>query len=254
MPCCVTQESVKQNEALFCVRTELLTLQQKQYESVNRQRVKLQDSIKSQVEQCNEIIQTENGVFRDVQQSTAKKGQTEAALQRMNNSLETGGGLVTSYNSFIRQTVKYIARINKTFEHLWHEFESGWMAWTVDDVAAWFKHKTGDLGKNEDWTVIASQLRERKIAGKSLQQFNALMFELFGFNNSKVIDLLVSELKNLKKRYGADEEVSASEETAKKNLPEIPKVLLCPITHKIMLDPVFAAVDGHSYERSAIEE
>ena len=32
-----------------------------------------------------------------------------------------------------------------------------------------------------------------------------------------------------------------------------PNELLCPITHKVMVDPVMTS-DGHTYERAAIED
>ena len=246
------QESVKQKEALFCGRTESLMQQQQQYQSVKKQRVELQESIRSQLQQCNKLIQTENEMFRDVQQLTAKKSKTEAGLQRMNDSLETCGGLVTSYNSFMQQTVKYIAQINKNFERLWDEFESGWVAWTVDDVVVWLKHKAGELSEKEDWALIQKQMKERKITGRSLQKFNSLTFEFTGFTHSKLIDLLVSELSALRNRYGAIEDAQADQANAKTTVSDIHVDYMCPIIKKVMQDPVLA-FDGHNYERTAIE-
>jgi len=244
-------DSVKSEEAMLCERTTSLSQQQQQYESIKGQRMALQKSIKSQVQQCNDIIETENGLFRDVHLSTARKSQTEAMLQSLNSSLETCGGLVAAYNSFIKHNIKRIAKINKNFERLWDEFESEWMEWSVDDVVVWFTHKAGDLREKVDWTVVTQQMQKLEFTGKSLQEFNRLTFKFIRLRDDKIVDILLSELKNLKERYSAKEEDTA---TAKKVTADIPKEMLCPITQKIMRDPVFAAFDGQSYEKEAIEE
>merc|ERR1712013_341829 len=52
------------------------------------------------------------------------------------------------------------------------------------------------------------------------------------------------------KAESANEGSTASE----KSTGDIPAIFLCPITHKIMQEPVFAAFDGQSYEKAAIQE
>ena len=135
---------------------------------------------------------------------------------------------------------------------MWNEFEAEWMAWTVDDVAVWLKHKAGNLREKEDWTLITNQMQERKITGKSLQQFNALTFEFTGFAHSKLVDRLVSDLEALMNRCGATTKPQDDQESMKTTVTEIPKEYMCPITKKIMQEPVLA-FDGHCYERAAIE-
>ena len=112
MPMFIQQESVRQKEFLFCETSESVNQQKQQYERVKEQRVDLQESIKSLVNQCNDLIQTENAMFRGIQQVTVKRDKTQEVLRKLNESLETCGDLVSSYNSFIKGNINYIAKIN----------------------------------------------------------------------------------------------------------------------------------------------
>merc|ERR1712087_1072041 len=116
----------------------------------------------------------------------------------------------------------------------------------------------GDLRSKQDWTLVSKQVQERKVTGLSLQQFNPLMLEFTGFAHSKLIDCLMAELTRLKQLHPASTEDPEDEESAEKVQTvakrNAPKQFLCPITRELMRDPVFAAFDGHSYEKKAIEE
>eukprot|EP01084_Bolivina_argentea_P220610 373857_1 len=100
-----------------------------------------------------------------------------------------------------------------------------------------------------DWINTEKQLSNRNITGRSLKNFNHLVFELIGIQDFDIVTHLVSEIQQLKKRYdvkGNQNDCSISK------MSDIPKEYLCPITNQIMTDPVMA-FDGHSYEKNAIE-
>ena len=139
------QESVRAKEAAIGAETESVIQRQQLYESTKERRVALQKSIKSQVQTCNELIRVENETFRDIQPSLVKKNKLQKELQEMNRSLKTCSDLVASYNSFMEQNIKYIAKINLNFQSSWAQFEARWTQWTAEDLSAWFQYKAADL-------------------------------------------------------------------------------------------------------------
>eukprot|EP01084_Bolivina_argentea_P114742 204225_1 len=116
----------------------------------------------------------------------------------------------------------------------------------TDYIIVLFKYKTYQMNtQTVDWDKIKQQLKSRNITGKSVPQFNNLLFEFIGIHDFEVVNHLIAEIEVLKKKYNDSKYVD-------KNNIEIPKEYLCPITKQIMQDPVMA-FDGHSYERNAIE-
>jgi hypothetical protein len=89
---------------------------------------------------------------------------------------------------------------------------------------------------------------------------NKLTDKLFGIKPLKFADImenreqvqrLVEKLQlvlTLRSKHGLYEMLEANEGV----LNDVPKEYICPITLKVMEDPVLAS-DGHSYERKAIE-
>ena len=140
----------------------------------------------------------------------------------------------------------YIQAIKAKFDVLWSDFESKWKEWKAESIVVWFKYKTVKMDTSQvDWETVEKQLKNRKITGKSLQKFNDLTFEFLEICDPEVAQHLLSvigELENLHQH---------NSEFADKHT--IPDRFLCPISNKMMTDPVMA-FDGHCYERSAIRD
>ena len=154
--------------------------------------------------------------------------------------------VISRYKCFMEDNKTYIKNINAKFETFWSEFESKWMEWKAESIIVWFKYKTMDMATdNVDWETVEKQLKKRKITGKSLQKFNDLTFEFLEIHDLELAHHLLSAIDALESQLQQN-----SECTEEHNIPER---FLCPISKKMMTDPVMA-FDGHCYDRSAIED
>eukprot|EP01084_Bolivina_argentea_P243423 408085_1 len=241
--------AVKEKESKLKVSLKAYSSQNKQYEILKKQRIELQNKIKREFVKCNEMIGAENKLFVMVKQNLNDNCCVEKQIEQFKSSSNMCLSVIKLYNDFMENNKQYIDILNVKFEKLWNEFESKWMRWTVADIIAWFKYKTLKMNTNKiDWKNTDKQLKNRNITGKSLVNFNNLVFELIGIQDFDVVTHLVNAINELTDKYN-DKKIKAS---LNKKKVEIPKRFLCGITKQIMRDPVIA-FDGHSYERNAIE-
>ena len=111
-------------------------------------------------------------------------------------------------------------------------------------MTEWLKYQslhfeTGDI----DWIKTYELLQFQKMDGKMLPHINKMVLPLIGITDTETIEHLLSSIGTLLKRTKSN--VSKS--------MQIPSEFLCPISKKVMTDPVIAC-DGHTYERSQIED
>ena len=202
-------------------------------------------------QKCNQMIETENKMFEDLQNITNTMSNIDKNINTLKSSLSSCLSVVKLYNNFIENNNKYITKINTDFEQSWNEFQSYWTKWSVKDMITWFKYNTKEMNTDDiKWNEIEEQLKKRNISGNSLKKFSDLTLELLGIHDFEIVNHLLSKIDTLKKTYPClNNKVQAKSD---KNV-EIPKEYICPITKRIMMDPVLA-FDGHSYEREAIED
>ena len=223
----------------------------KQYQQLKQQRINAQTQIKQLIKDCNDMIKKENNMYKKVQKKEAIKNKTIENVNSMKASFEAGVFVIKLYNNFIENNTKYIDKIHENFDRLWNEFESKWLEWNNTEIVIWFKYKTIEMDqKNIKWEKIEQELKSRNVSGQSLTQFNPLTFEFIGLKNMEMVSYLVSQIDGLKEKYKERDNVDNGVNDDMKKVPEQYK---CPITKKIMKDPVMA-FDGHSYERKDIEE
>jgi len=79
-------------------------------------------------------------------------------------------------------------------------------------------------------------------------RINKISLIKFGFDNYDLRSELYNNIRHLIEKYPLPNEKKNALEEIK-----IPQRFLCPVTHKIMNDPVIA-FDKHTYERNAILE
>jgi len=216
-----------------------------EYETLRKQRVGLQEKIKELVRECNVLIAKENEAAAIRDKSVAQKVQNEEELKRLSISSAQCLSVIKSYNEFMEINGKYIDEMKQNFNGLWKEFEDKWTKWTANDIAIWFRYKTVGMDtSNVDWRKTREELERRNISGKSLRKFSELTFECLDIHDFEVVQHLMSSINELKGK-------NVPLRTLK--VQEIPRDYLCPLTKKVMEDPVMA-FDGHCYERKAIEE
>ena len=214
------------------------------------QRVELQNKIKSLVTECNDLIDRENAASELRDQCSKKRDEKTKERQTISASSARCVSVIKSYKEFMENNKKYIDVINTKFNSFWSEFESKWMKWKAESIIVWFKYKTSDMDtSNVDWETVEKQLKKRNITGKSLQKFNDLTFEFLEIHDFDVVQHLLSVVDELKVR-NSQEHVKGLGASQSKS---VPKHFFCPLTKKVMQDPVLA-FDGQCYERKAIEE
>jgi len=217
-----------------------------EYEELRARRIGLQQKIKAMVRECNDVISRENEVAEARAGLAAKKRQNERDREKVSVSSTQCLSVIKSYDEFIENNEKYIEGITRIFDGLWASFESKWTLWNPDDIASWMRYKTVALGTATkfDWDRTRGELERRNITGKSLRKFSELTFECLEIRDFEAIQHLMAAIHSLKNKVDAHCDPKPK---------EIPPDFLCPLTNKVMVDPVMA-FDGRNYERKRIEE
>ena len=240
------QETQKEQEAVCESDKTTFENLEEQYNGLKQERINLQDQIRQLVRQCNQVIHEENAAVKSLDELKSQKERNERDREEIFKMTANYVAVIKSYNEFLEINRKHIGRIKNEYDVLWREFEGKWMTWTFDDIFCWFMYKTMEMESNNViWTKVGKELRKRNITGKSLQKFNELTFEFLGIHDFEVVQCLMDAIESL---------ISQSTKMKDKvKTGDIPEKFICPITKKVMEDPVIA-FDGHSYERKAIQE
>ena len=238
------QESINEYQRKLKSQNQEYMTENEKYEGLKQKRIGITNKINELFENCNNMIEKENKIFKNLQQ---RQNQTNRIVQNVNtlkSSLGSCSSTIKSYNDFVANNKKYIQIINDNFENSWNDFQSTWIQWNVQEIIIWMKYTTKELNtENINWDEIEEQLNKRNITGQLLQEFNKISLQLIGIQDTEITNHLLSKIGVLQKTYNNDEG----------KVKEIPKEYLCPITKKIMIDPVMA-FDCHCYDRKAIEE
>jgi hypothetical protein len=127
---------------------------------------------------------------------------------------DLGGGGTASIDSFVRAAAKHRRWVERFTQH---------RVWLLAEMAACSDMSLGEDGSNQNVLQTIDQ----------------------------IIDLEDKEVKELEKQIS----VAEASETASTSAPVpdgTPAEYVCPVASSVMVDPVLA-VDGHTYERAAIE-
>eukprot|EP01084_Bolivina_argentea_P056994 104205_1 len=119
--------SIKQKESKQSAGLQQYNVQNKEYNTLTQQRIYLQNKIKREFKECNGMIQRENDLFQQLQDTLNKNKCVEADIETLKSSSASCVSVIKLYNEFMEQNKKYIDKINATFDNLWTKFESKWM-------------------------------------------------------------------------------------------------------------------------------
>ena len=204
--------------------------------------------------------------------------------------------LLTKYNQFNQETIKYTREMAILRERRFEQFESKWLEWDYNDIIFWFKVKlryfdciysireeaSWDSVKNNNkknknknreeskqnesddinFGMVQKELEEQRIRGKFLSLINRSDLRNLGFILFEHQCILEKEIATLVDKYpipkprlrggiadnsqvdtiasGADDSGTIKDDKYR-----------CPITKKIMKEPVIAC-DNKTYEKNAI--
>ena len=215
----------------------------KKYDEVRQKRISLEM-------EYNKILKHEKECSQKIKIQTKVLKSSSASYEALERASARCMSLIDAYNLFERQNEEYIDKVNKYFTEQWTEFESKWVDWNGIDIISWLKYKTRDKNtSNIDWEAVKDKIQNRKINGALLQDFSKSSLNLIGIHDFKIADFLMTEVIVLRTKYS----LSGAAEKGDDLNNEMLQKFICPLTNRIMKDPVMA-FDANVYEKAAIEE
>ena len=222
-------------------------------------RIDLIRIIENRWNECNNTIDKENDLLTRIN----NKIHVLALLKDQSGHLQSSSAqciqIIESYNKFEENNLKYIQSIKIYFDKKWMEFESKWWKWDVVDVISWFRYKTiGMDTTNINWKLSKDEMTKRNINGKSLEHFNDSRLDMIGLHDFKISVYLMEQIATLRTKYRHTKDCGEDSKNEDDDIDntmenEVPSKFKCPLTKRIMKDPVIA-FDENVYEREAIEK
>ena len=136
-------------------------------------------------------------------------------------------------NDVEKQLIDGINNLKKEMKAQWKEFESKWESWTPDNIATWIVHH--GLQLKYEKAALIKNMSDKVKTGKDLMHLSKNDWITIGITNARDRQYLRNEFGILTAPQSVD------------------GAFICPLTKKMMKDPVIAA-DGYTYGRNAITE
>eukprot|EP01084_Bolivina_argentea_P234406 394639_1 len=244
-----------------------LSIIAEQYNHTKNKRIELRQQIISNVNQYEALIYKENDLMKnkiDIQFEVDSCIMELEAFKRALSELET---LTDKFMKFSEIHGQNIPKLHEYIENEWQLFESNWINWSADDILSWIKYKMNWLDDEScpsgiNLNNILNELNKQEINGKFLKEIDKEDLYQLGFvkfDLRKRIYTFIVELLTKYKEIDASNDQTEVSSVGNKNSKDedahfdIPLRFICPITNKIMNDPVIA-FDMMSYERDAITQ
>ena len=239
-----------------------------QFEDNKREFVEILNKIKD-----NPIETIENRKQASVKQLERRK--TQASFENTKSVAKEYDTLMTKYRTFETKTEEIIPKLLKKYENEWKIVEKDWYNWNIEKVMGWFAYvltKNGSVSdSNVDFVSIQSYLEKISFDAKYFTSIDDTDLSKYGFKNENDCDLLYEHICDLIEKYPKpkrrpkksglkaekefeDKKYEEKESTgaiSNSNDKPIKKEYLCPISQKIMKNPVIA-FDGNTYEKENI--
>eukprot|EP01083_Nonionella_stella_P066255 174296_1 len=217
-----------------------------EYETTKQSRLKLQQVMKEQLMECNDIIATENKLASDNHQLCMDWKPLNEHMEQLQAISNICVGLIDEYNEYIDANKKKIDTMKRQSQSKWELFESRWMQWTFEDIIGWFKYNVRQRNTNViEWDVVKRKVMEQHVVGKTLNVMTENGLLSIGIQDYEIRNHLFNAIAMLRSQYPS---IKINEESDYQN---IPLKFKCKLTQEVMKDPVIA-FDGYTYERIAI--
>ena len=246
-----------------------LDVTQEEYEKERENLIKCFNNCQHASKDINKYTNTINKC-----EKTLSKNEKDLSIYNEKKQLLTR--TIGVYRKFESENYKTIEIIRKNYALKWTKFESIWYKWNVEEVLLYFKYKTNRLepsgdsvgddckekaenADNINWDKIKKTMNAEKFKGKYLVTIDKNDLKSFGFDNFVIRKGIYQIIQNLCQKYPIPKEkyqeecegqvctgVSSNDENG-----SIDKKYICPLTNKLMKNPVIA-FDGQCYEKEAI--
>ena len=165
--------------------------------------------------------------------------------------------LINKYADFIDKNKDKIYQMKQKFEQEFNVFETRCWEWTENDLIIWVQYKLindniGDI----NWENVLQTLKKVNIKGSNLDTLanNSLYIQHLGIMNIEITVKLHEYIKELINKHpkplNDDEKTSQIEGDSNTNI-DIPSEYICPLSNKIMNEPV-RAYDNIIYDKQNI--
>ncbi len=224
-------------------------------------REEIQGSLESLFNECNELIRKENSSEIERYECEGHLGVVNDELKKYSESLAENEELEVAYQKFDgKVTEETLPFLKKKIVKDWEDFEKIWWKWSAEDIIFWWKFKIDKFkykyGKEESEGFI-NKMKSQEISGKCLDTVDKGALESFGISSYPDRVAIVKLIGEMCSKYPKEkgDAVNSKEGVAGDSLGDnqgIPARFICPLTKKMMEDPVKAQIDGIVYERAAI--
>ena len=236
----VLQEYTQASQEISTLTTELQAQakENRKKQQLLNEIAELMSDLRMKVKDC---VRQYNKQYKKYQQEYYQHAITTNSTQKMQNNLTNQKelaskckSLLTQYNQFSQETIKYTREMQIVREQQFEQFESKWLEWDYNDIIFWFKVKlnyfdwmyNGDYnnfnnnGKNTnnhcddskqnesesdigsiDFSKVHTELEEQRIRGKFLSLINRSDLRNLGFTLFEHQCILEKEIATLVGKY-----------------------------------------------------
>ena len=245
-----------------------------QFQENKRNFMEILDKIKD-----NPIEMMENR--KQISVAQVERANTQASLENTKNVVKQYETLMTKYQTFEKKTEEIIPKLFEKYNKEWKISAKEWYNWSIETTTSWFAYVLTKNTKNIDnsygeidFDSIKLYLEKISFEAKYLSTIDDSDLSKYGFKNEDDCDLLYQNICDLIEKYPLpkkrpkklrvhvkavefeeDNKYEEKENSAvisnNGDKEEIEQKYLCPISQKLMKNPVIA-FNGVTYEKENI--
>eukprot|EP01084_Bolivina_argentea_P123534 218914_1 len=226
-------------------------------QSYTELREQFYEKVTNMNKEINELVKREKNINDNLNKflvSLVEKEEYEALLTKCKS-------LATKYHEFETSVDSNMNNLQEIFQQQWDKHEMKWTKWSVDDIICWIKYLIHDnkitLSKSVDLDAVAEQMRIQQFKGKSLSKIEKNDLKLFGIGLFDDYVQIYEQIQLVINKYPNIEDTKEfkcplSGKIMMDPIVVIPEEFKCPISGKMMMDPI--VYDGVTYDRDNFME
>eukprot|EP01083_Nonionella_stella_P210324 761540_1 len=249
------KESVRCDETVNTMEKECHDLNA-HYQTLQSKRSKLQTHWMAALREMNRNIDEENKT--NAAKCGAENQYNVAHLEatHWNHLYAKCVQLIKQYRLFDSENEQNMQKMKGMFESLWITSMKRWFEWHPQDIINWLKylHIRNELTLcNEfDFDNVLNEMIKSKMNGLSLATIDKTDLKTVGVMALNDRQQIYHKINELMAKYPYQKRDVSQSVEGQSAMSNIPNEFVCPLTNKIMRDPV-KIFDNNTYEREAIE-
>ena len=236
-----------------------------EYDKMREIRKRLYDNLMESVDRLNDAIDDENEVNeRQCKQYDAYNRMSDE-LKDLKGKLNRCSLLIKEYQKFDEINDVKIQEMTGYFSAKWVDFRKSWFQWSYKEIIYWIQYLVAEnklvLSGSVDLKQVQRELANGGVNGSWFERLSKNDLKQIGFavyNDRKElydkIQELVAEHPNVSPYIYGDEgqfQTVNGGEDGKCGGVQVPSQFLCPISKRLMVEPV-QIFDDYTYERETI--